>query len=171
MPDNMARQGEQGDGVGNDHELVEHVAQLPDEVVGHRGAKEDEDQRETGVSAVAPFAEKVGHVDLAEEVPAEDRGKGEEEEAHRDEHAAGLVAKHRAERALGKIRLVEGAAQCCCAAAGERAVARIERGDDDKRVKREDNEHVDEHADDGDGALLMGVFDVGERMGMGRGKA
>ena len=63
MPDNMARQSEQGDGVGNDHELVEHVAQLPDEVVGHRGAKEDEDKRETGVSAVAPFAEKSQDVD------------------------------------------------------------------------------------------------------------
>ena len=45
MLDDVARQGEQGDGVGDDHELVEHVAQLPDEVVGHRGAEEDENQR------------------------------------------------------------------------------------------------------------------------------
>ena len=66
MLDDVARQGEQGDGVGDDHELVEHVAQLPDEVVGHRGAEEDENQREQRVDVGALFAEEVDHVDLAE---------------------------------------------------------------------------------------------------------
>ena len=59
MLDDVARQGEQGDGVGDDHELVEHVAQLPDEVVGHRGAEEDENQREQRVDVGALFAEEV----------------------------------------------------------------------------------------------------------------
>ena len=36
-----------GDDVGDDHEVVEHIAQLPDEVVGHHRAKEDEDERES----------------------------------------------------------------------------------------------------------------------------
>ena len=73
---------------------------------------------------------------LAEQVPAQDRGEREEEQADRDEHTARLVAKHRAERALGKVRLIEGAAQRRCAAAGERAVACVKCGDDDEGVER-----------------------------------
>ena len=169
MLDDVARQGEQRNGIGDDHELVEHVAQLPDKVIGHRGAEEDEDEREQRVNIGALLAEEVDHVDLAKQVPAQDRGECEEEQAHRDERVARLRAEHRAERALGKVRLVEGAAQRCRAAAGERAVARVERGDDDKGVERQDDEHVDEHADDGDSALLVRIFDVGERVGVGRG--
>ena len=88
VPDDVAREGEESDNVGDDHELVEQVAQLPDKVVGHGGAEVDEDERKAGVDAAALFAEEVDHVDLAEEVPAEDRGEGKEEEAHRDEHIA-----------------------------------------------------------------------------------
>ena len=161
VPDDVAREGEEGDDVGDDHELVEQVAQLPDKVVGHGGAEVDEDERKAGVDAAALFAEEVDHVDLAEEVPAEDRGEGKEEEAHRDEHIARGLAEDRAEGALGEIRFVENGAGRRRAAAGERAVACVERGDDDERVEREDDEHIDEHADDGDNALFVGVLDVG----------
>ena len=75
MLDHKVRQGEEGDGVGDDHEVVEHIAQLPDEVVGHHRAKEDEDEREDGVDDDALLAEEVGDVDLAEEIPAEDGGE------------------------------------------------------------------------------------------------
>ena len=66
--DDVAREGEEGDDVGDDHELVEHIAHLPDELIGHRGAEENENKGEHGVDAVALLAEEVGHVDLAEEV-------------------------------------------------------------------------------------------------------
>ena len=167
--DDVAREGEEGDDVGDDHELVEHIAQLPDELVGHRGAEENEDKGEHGVDAVALLAEEVGHVDLAEEVPAQDRGEGKEEEAHRDEHIARALAEDRAERALGEVGLIVDGADGRFAAAGERTVSRVERGDDDERVEREDDEHIDEHADDGDDTLLVRRFNACERVSVGRG--
>ena len=113
VPDDVAREGEEGDDVGDDHELVEQVAQLPDKVVGHGGAEVDEDERKAGVDAAALFAEEVDHVDLAEEVPAEDRGEGKEEETHRDEHIARGLAEDRAEGALGEVRFVEDVLRIC----------------------------------------------------------
>ena len=165
--DDVAREGEEGDDVGDDHELVEHIAQLPDELVGHRGAEENEDKGEHGVDAGALLAEEVGHVDLAEEVPAQDRGEGKEEQTDRDEHIARALAEDRAECALGEVGLIVDGADGRFAAAGERAVSRVESGDDDERVEGQDDEGIDEHTDHGDNALIVRALDVRERVGVG----
>ena len=78
-------QGEQGDDVGNDHEVVEHIRQLPHQIVAHHGAHQDEHQGDEGVDHGAGLgvllAEKPDGVDLAEQVPAQNRGESEEEQA------------------------------------------------------------------------------------------
>ena len=51
----------------------------------------------------------------------------------------------------------------------ERAALGVEGGDDDEGVEGEDHEGVDEHADHGDDALLVGILDVGLRVGVRRG--
>ena len=134
MLDNKAGESEQRNGVGDDHEVIEHVAQLPDEVVGHHRAEEDEHEREDGVDHGALLAEEVGDVDLAEEVPAQDRGEGEEEQADGDEHVARTLAEDDAERGLGEVGLAEHAGDIADIAARERAVRRVKGGDDDERV-------------------------------------
>ena len=52
---------------------------------------------------------------------------------------------------------------------GQRAVAGVERGDDDERRHGQDDERVDEHADHCDRALLVRALDVGQRMRVRRG--
>lgn len=47
-PDYHAGQGKQGNGVGDDHQVVEHIGQLPHQVVGHRGAQENKDEGDHG---------------------------------------------------------------------------------------------------------------------------
>ena len=166
MLDNKAGESEQRNGVGDDHEVVEHVAQLPDEVVGHHRAEEDEHEREDGVDHGALLAEEVGDVDLAEEVPAQDRGEGEEEQADGDEHVARTLAEDDAERGLGEVSLAEHAGDVTDIAARERAVRRVKGGDDDERVERQDDEGVDEHADHGDDALVVRAVNIREGVGV-----
>ena len=45
-------QSEHGDGVGDDHKLVEGVGEFPYEVVGEEGAEEDENECDEGVDEV-----------------------------------------------------------------------------------------------------------------------
>ena len=52
----------------------------------------------------------------------------------------------------------------------QRAVAGVKRGDDDKRRHRQHDERIDEHADHCDRALLVRIFDVGQRVRV-RGRA
>ena len=169
MLDDQSRQGKEGDGVGDDHEVIEHIAQLPHEVAGGQRAEEDEHQRDDGVDDRGPLTEEISHVDLAEEVPAKDGGESEEEQADRDEHRARALAKDDAESGLGKVGLLEHVLRRSRAAAMERAALGVEGGDDDEGVEREDHEGVDEHADHGDDALLVGILDVGLRVGVRRG--
>ena len=166
MLDNKAGESEQRNGVGDDHEVVEHVAQLPDEVVGHHRAEEDEHEREDGVDHGALLAEEVGNVDLAEEVPAQDRGEREEEQAHRDEHVARALAEDDAEGGLGEVGLAERSAGRGSAAVVEGAALGVEGGDDDERVERQDDEGVDEHADHGDDALIVRAVNIREGVGV-----
>ena len=79
--DYHAGEGQQRDRVGDDHQLVEHIGQLPHEVVGGQGAQEDEYEGDELINADRLLAEEVDDVDLAEHVPAKDGGEGEEEQA------------------------------------------------------------------------------------------
>ena len=166
MLDNKAGESKQRNGVGDDHEVIEHVAQLPDEVVGHHRAEEDEHEREDGVDHGALLAEEVGDVDLAEEVPAQDRGEGEEEQADSDEHVARTLAEDDAEGGLGEVGLAKHASDVTDIAARERAICRVKGGDDDERVERQDDEGVDEHADHGDDALVVRAVNIREGVGV-----
>lgn len=165
--DHKVRQGEEGDDVGDDHEVVEHIAQLPDEVVGHHRAKEDEDEREDGVDDDALLAEEVGDVDLAEEIPAEDGGEGKEEQAHRDEHVARGLTEDDAKRGLGEVGLAERGGRGGSTAFVEGTALSVEGGDDDERVEGQDDEGIDEHTNHGDNALIVRALDVRERVGVG----
>ena len=70
--DDHAGESEERDGVGNDHQLVEHVGELPDKVVGGERTEEDENQRDDFIDADSLLPEEVDDVDLAEHVPAKD---------------------------------------------------------------------------------------------------
>ena len=160
--DDDAGQRQQRYDVRHDHELVEHIRQLPDEVVGKQRAEEDERDRDDGVDEIGLLAEEVAAVDAAEHVPADNGGEREEQQAYRDERAAEAAAHHRRERELCHVRL----AYALGSAGGEHAVARVERGDDDEGGHGEDDEGVDKHARHGGDALLVRGLDVGLRVGV-----
>lgn len=164
-------QGEQGDDVGNDHEVVEHIRQLPHQIVAHHGAHQDEHQGDEGVDHGAGLgvllAEKPDGVDLAEQVPAQNRGESEEEQADGHELGAQAGTHHGAEGGLGQVGLAEGGSHIAHIAARQRAVSSVEGADDDQRIEGQDHEGVDEHADHGHHALVVGVLHVGLSVGMG----
>ena len=49
-------QGKEGQGVGQDDEVIEHIRQLPNKVVAGKGAQEDEHQGNDGVDGVAELS-------------------------------------------------------------------------------------------------------------------
>ena len=98
-------EGDEGDDVGKDHELVEEVLEFPDEVVLDDGAEEDECDAEDGVDDRGAASEEVMEVDFAEVVPAEDRGIREEEQADGDEDASGGVSGEGCEGVLDEVGL------------------------------------------------------------------
>ena len=74
-----ARQRHERDDVRQHHELVEHIRQLPDKIIGQAGAEEDEDEGDDGVREVRLLAEEIVDIDAAEEVPADDGRKREKQ--------------------------------------------------------------------------------------------
>src|SRR5699024_3328950 len=162
-------QGEQGDGVGADHEVVEQVGETPHQVVGHGGAQEDEHQSQHAVHGGGLFAEQVHHVDLAEQVPAQHSGEGEEEQADGHEDGAKVGAEHGAKGGLGQVGAVEGGGDVPHIAPSQGAVVGVQGGDDHQGVEGEYHKGVDEHADHGHHTLLVGVFHVGLSVGVGGG--
>ena len=72
---------DEGDEVGKDHKAVEHVGQLPHEVHLQHGTKHDEAHDDEAIRRRALGAEQVLDVLLAEEIPADDGRKSEEEQA------------------------------------------------------------------------------------------
>ena len=90
---NGSAEYEQGENVGDDHELVKGVGQLPNEVVGEQGTKKYEHQRNDGIGNNALLTEQGNDVLLAEEVPTDDGGEGEEQQTDRDESVSNHAAK------------------------------------------------------------------------------
>ena len=166
-------QGEQGDDVGNDHEVVEHIRQLPHQIVAHHGAHQDEHQSDEGVDHGAGLgvllAEKPDGVDLAEQVPAQNRGESEEEQADSHEFGTEAGSHHRAESGLGQIGLAEHGGHIPHIAVCQRAIGGVEGADDDQRVEGQHHEGVDEHTDHRHNALLVRILHVGLSVGMGGG--
>ena len=164
--DHHAGQGKQGDGVGDDHQVVEHIGQLPHQIVGHQSAQEDEHQGDDGVDHHGLLAEQVDGVDLAEQVPAQYGGEGEEEQADGHEHGAQALAKDGAECGLSQVGLSDALGN---GAGGQNAVGGVQGGDDDQSVQSQHHESVHEHADHGYHALVVGISDVGLGVGVGSG--
>ena len=163
-------QGEQGDDVGNDHEVVEHIRQLPHQIVAHHGAHQDEHQGDEGVDHGAGLgvllAEKPDGVDLAEQVPAQDRGEREEEQADGHELCAEPGPHNGAESGLGQIGLAEHGGDVAHIAVCQRAIGGIEGTDDDQRIEGQHYEGVNEHAHHGHNALIVRRGHIGLRVGV-----
>lgn len=160
-----AGQRDECDHVRQHHELVEHIRQFPDQIIGQAGTEEDEDNSDDGVGKVCLLAEEIVDIDAAEEVPADDRREREKQQADGHERIAERITEHARERELRHVRLGDAVDR----AVGQRAVAGVERGDDDERRHGQDDERVDEHADHCDRALLVRALDVGQRMRVRRG--
>jgi len=166
-------QSEEGDGVGDDHQVVESIGQLPNQIVGNQSAQEDEDQSDHGVNhggslGILLAEEEVG-VDLAEQVPAQNGGEGEEEQADGHEDVAEGGAEHGAEGGLGQVGLADHGLSGGGAGSVQGAVSGVEGGDDNQSVEGEHHEGVDEHADHSDDALIVGVLHVGLSVSVGSG--
>ena len=166
-----AGEGKQGDGVGQNHEIVEEVGQLPNQVVADHGTHQHEDQRNDGVDDGAALgillAEEVVGIDLTKQVPAQNGGECEEEQADSHEDGAELLAEDHTKCGLGKIGLGQHGAGSSGAALVERATLGVEGGDDDESVQGQHHEGVDEHTGHSHNALIVGVSHVSLRVSVG----
>ncbi len=83
---NHAAECKQRDHVWNDHELVEHVRKLPDEVIGQAGAEEDKHDCNSRINLAGSrlAAKQEVDIDAAEEVPADDRRERKKQQADGD---------------------------------------------------------------------------------------
>ena len=167
-----AGEGEESNNVGQDDEVIEHIGDFPDEVTAGDGAQEDEYQSDNGVDHAAELAvlaaEKVVGVDLTEQVPAEDGGEGEEQQADGHELGAQAVAEYGTEGRLGQVGLAQGGGDVAEVAVGQRAVSGVQGADDDQGIQGQDDEGVDEHTDHGHDTLIVGVGHIGLGVGVGR---
>ena len=105
-------------------------------------------------------AEEVMDVRLAEIIPADDRGEGEEQEADGDEDVAVLAHKTDLEGLLDEDdALLDGLAV--------RVEVRVEDsgGHDGEDRDVQDDEGIDEDGDDAQDALLHGVIDLRDHVG------
>ena len=159
---NRAGEEQQGNQVGNGHEAVESIGNVPHQRAGADGAHnahEDEDDVEDAghdLAALAQIAPATGPV-IA---PADDGGQGEEQQADLNDDAADAAGQDAVE---GGGR--RGAVGAVCADA-----ARIQNAGEDHRESGDgaDDDGIDEdfeHAPDG---LLAGLLGGGGRVGHGR---
>ena len=80
-----AREPKKRDHVRNHHDAVEEVGKLPDEAHMEEGAEHEEAEDEHAVARHPAKPQEVLDVLFSEEVPADNRCEGEEEEADRNE--------------------------------------------------------------------------------------
>ena len=148
-------QAHQGDQVRDDHEAVEHVGQLPDQVDLQHGAKAEEAHDEDAEEGEDLGAEEELGVLLGEEVPADDGGEGKEEQADGHEGIA-QGAEAGGEGLLGEL--------------DARGLAVEDSGgEDDQGSHVQHDEGVNEQAAQGDHALLGRMLDLGHGVRVGRG--
>ena len=87
------RQRNDGDNVGNDHEIVEHIGQLPNQIVGEAGAQEDKRDGNDGIDDHGFLSKEIGEVDLSEQIPAEDGRERKEEQTNGHQDAAQALSE------------------------------------------------------------------------------
>ena len=74
----LSAQEQQGDEVRNDHDPVEEVRELPDQIDLQAAARQDAQHDDKLIGKQSFGAEEVTDVRLPEVIPADDRGEGEE---------------------------------------------------------------------------------------------
>ena len=168
-----AGQGEEGDGVGKDHQLVEQIGELPDEVVGSQGAQEDEEQGDDLVDNHGSVSEQVDRVDAAEHIPAQNCGKGKEEQTDRDKDVAESCPECGSESGLRQVCPCDGLSGSIYfiprKSIFQNAAGGVQSGDNDEGIEAENDKGVYENTDYGDNALVVRSLDVGLRVGVGGG--
>ena len=90
---NHAAQDKQCQGIWYYHQVVEHICQLPYQIIGQAGAQEYEDDGNQGEYLGSLCPKEIGYIYLGKEVPAENCGKGEEQQADGHEDAGNAMAK------------------------------------------------------------------------------
>ena len=150
--DHQSGQGQQCDQVRDYHKAIEEVRKVPDQLHFLQRTEQHTEGNTDAVYRQRFLAEEGLEVDLAEEVPADDGGKGEEQHAHGDE---GITepAELLAEGQLGQ----SGTGGTASEDAG---------GEDHHSGEGEDHEGVNKDADHGDLALFLGVLYLSQGMGM-----
>ncbi len=142
------------DEVGDDHEPVEKVGELPDQIHLKAGARGHERHGQDAVDAHAPAIAEKAHVLRAEEVPAHNGGEGEKEEAHGHEDAA--EAPH--------VHGIGGLGQAN--ARGLPGAGHKDAGNQDDHGREGDDHKGGEDAEDSHQPLLAGMFHSGHGMGV-----
>ena len=108
---------EERDYVGDNHQVVEHIRQLPNEVVLEDCAEEYEYNCDAAVNREGLLTKEVKEVYLTEVVPGKNRGECEEEQADCNEDRADdacslAAAKGHRERLLRKVCLGDVCKTC-----------------------------------------------------------
>ena len=158
--DNDAGQYEQSDDVGNDHDVIEHIGKLPNQVVGEEGTEENKRNGKYGVHHGCFLTEEVLYVLLTEEVPADDRSKGEEGQTESNQKIARGGSEDLTHGGLHHVCLGDA----CLRAIGERTVTRIQGRDGYQSGEGEYDKGIDKYADHCDHTLIVGLFYVCLRM-------
>ena len=97
FPNHHAGQGDHGDQVGDGHEAVEGVGDVPGQGQVHGGAHHNDDDEDDLVGPDGLGAEDELTGTGAVQRPAQHRGVGEQGQAHGDQQGAELVAEDGAE--------------------------------------------------------------------------
>ena len=168
-----AGQGEESDGVGDDHQLVEQIGELPDKIVGGQSSEENEDQGDDLVDDHGSVAKQVDRVDAAEHIPAEHCGKGKEEQADRNKDAAECSPECFPESSLCQVCPGDGLAGCIDLVSRKsirkNAPGCVQGGNNDEGIEGENNKGVNENTDNGDNSLVVRRLDIGLSVRVGRG--
>ena len=157
--DDDCREGKEGDDVGDDHDVIEHIGKLPDEIVGEKRAQENESSCQNRVDRdgnLLLFTEEILYVLLAEEVPADDRGEGEEGQANRDEYVAERgITKCHSDCRLHHVGFCDSLYRTVC----KRSVPCVKRGDrNESGDGKNDKGIADQHPKSFNGLIYFIIF-------------
>ena len=142
--------------VREDHQCVEQVREVPDQIHFQRRTKDDKRNNQQCIDLGGFLAEERLEINFAKEIPADDGGESEEQHADRDENVA-EVAECAAECSL-----------CQCSTLQATADFQATRGQNDESGQRQHDESVDENTHHCDDTLLFGILDLGQCMGVRR---
>ena len=149
--------------VGDDHQAVEHVRHIPDQGNLLEGTHHDEYQSDNTVDGggLLAAAKQCLHIALTEEVPADDGGESEEQQADCHESIA-----------EGAEGIVEGS--LCQTHSGQQLAVSIggaqhTGGQDHQCGHGQHDEGIDEDTDHSHSTLILGLVNLSHGVGVGSG--